>query len=411
VQARAAPAFGTDLGRPIVMTTTGRRDPGIAVGVWIIATVAVLFLLRAAGQLLIPIVLAVLISYIFEPGVAWLSDHRVPRLAGTTVLMLAVLALTGWGAYSLRDEVAQTIESLPETARRAREMVMSRTDDGLGANIQQAAGELRGEPAPSADGGQQRARPTATTGQSSGKPSAGATDTSTAPDQEPSPQQGSPGGMGQGVVGVVQRGVGSVLALAGHITVIVFLVFFLLLSGEHVRARIIEVAGPDDDRRRTAARIIDDINAQVQRFLVVRLVTAVIVGGLTWAVLTWMGVQHAAVWGILAGVFNSIPYFGPIIVTGGLLIVGLVQGDGLSQALQMAGAALLITSLEGWLLTPPLMGKAERMSALAVFLGLLLWTWIWGAWGTILAVPMLVIIKSVADHVPRLKAISRLMAP
>jgi predicted PurR-regulated permease PerM len=110
-------------------------------------------------------------------------------------------------------------------------------------------------------------------------------------------------------------------------------------------------------------------------------------------------------------VFNSIPYFGPIIVSGGLLVVGLVQGGGITQALQMSAAALVITSLEGWLLTPPLMGKAERMSALAVFLGLLLWTWIWGAWGTILAVPMLVIVKSVADHVPRLRPIGRLMAP
>jgi predicted PurR-regulated permease PerM len=93
------------------------------------------------------------------------------------------------------------------------------------------------------------------------------------------------------------------------------------------------------------------------------------------------------------------------------LIVGLVQGGGTTQALQMAGAALAITSLEGWLLTPPLMGKAERMSAVAVFLGLLVWTWIWGAWGTLLAVPMLVVIKSVADHVPRLKPVGRLMAP
>jgi predicted PurR-regulated permease PerM len=227
----------------------------------------------------------------------------------------------------------------------------------------------------------------------------------------PTATAGGVPGESSAVAGFVQRGVGSLFALAGHITVIVFLVFFLLLSGEHVRARIIEVAGPDDDHRRTAASILDDINAQVQRFLVVRLITAVIVGGLTWAVLAWMGVQYAAVWGILAGVFNSIPYFGPIIVSGGLLIVGLVQGGGTSQALQMAGAALLITSLEGWLLTPPLMGKAERMSALAVFLGLLLWTWIWGAWGTILAVPMLVIVKSVADHVPRLRPIGRLMAP
>jgi predicted PurR-regulated permease PerM len=81
------------------------------------------------------------------------------------------------------------------------------------------------------------------------------------------------------------------------------------------------------------------------------------------------------------------------------------------KAVQMSGAALVITSLEGWLLTPPLLGKAERMSVLAVFLGLLLWSWVWGAWGTILAVPMLVVIKSVADHVGPLKPIGRLLAP
>lgn len=77
----------------------------------------------------------------------------------------------------------------------------------------------------------------------------------------------------------------------------------------------------------------------------------------------------------------------------------------------MSGAAIVITSIEGWLVTPPLMGKAERMSALAVFLGLLLWTWVWGGWGTILAVPMLVVMKSVADRVERLKPVGRLMAP
>lgn len=115
-------------------------------------------------------------------------------------------------------------------------------------------------------------------------------------------------------------------------------------------------------------------------------------------------------WGILAGVFNSIPYFGPGIVSGGLFVVGLVQGGGVAQAHQMSGAAILITSLEGWLLRPVLMGKAERMSALAVFLGVLLWTWIWGGWHTLLAVPMLVIIKFVADHVERLKPVGRLMA-
>lgn len=163
--------------------------------------------------------------------------------------------------------------------------------------------------------------------------------------------------------------------------------------------------------RRTVATIIDEINAQIERYLLVLLATAAIVGVSTWVVLAWMGVQHAAMWGILAGVFNSIPYFGPVIVSGGLFVVGIVQGGGLAQALQMSGAAVLITSLEGWLLTPPLMSKAERMSALAVFFGVLLWTWIWGGWGTVLAVPMLVMIKSVADHVERFRPVGRLMAP
>lgn len=200
-------------------------------------------------------------------------------------------------------------------------------------------------------------------------------------------------------------------ALAGHITVIFFLVFFLLVSGSHFRARVLEVAGREEERRRAVATIIDDVNRQIQRFLLVRLVTAAIVGVLSWAVLAWMGVQYAAVWGVLAGVFNSIPYFGPVIVSGGLIVVGLVQGGGVPQALKMSGAALLMTSLEGWLITPALIGKAERMSVLVVFLGLLLWTWIWGAWGTILAVPMMVIVKSVADHIPRFKPIGRLMEP
>jgi predicted PurR-regulated permease PerM len=352
-------------------------DPSIAL--WTLAVVAVVLFLRAAAQLLIPIALGVLISYALEPVVCWLTRRSIPRVVGTTLVLSVLLLLAGWGVFALKDDVTRAIESLPQIARRAREIVSSNTGSGPAASVQQAASELRGDSS---------SNPTGTSGQT-----------------------GSPEGGGLELPRLLQRGVSSVFALAGHILVIFFLVFFLLLSGNHVKDRLVEIAGADPERRRTTARILDSINAQIQRFLLVRLVTAAIVGGLTWIVLAWMGVQNAAVWGILAGVFNSIPYFGPVIVSGGLLLVGLLQGGGLSQALPMSGAALVITSLEGWLLTPPLMGKAERMSALAVFLGLLLWTWIWGAWGTILAVPMLVVLKSVADHVDSLKPVGRLLAP
>jgi predicted PurR-regulated permease PerM len=401
---------GTRLVGRLHMATPALSTRATAIALWIIAVVAVLFFLRAASQLLIPVVLAVLISYALEPVVAWLARHRVPRMAGTSVILLVLLALCGWGVYSLRDDVEQTIAALPDAARRAREMVTSQSGAQASSSIQEAASVLRGT---SGGDGSGEAQPGATGG--SGQQAQGQ------PDSERDPTRGVdqraagsfPGGDGAAAsaTNVIQRGVGSIVALAGHLTVIFFLVFFLLLSGHHFRDRLVEIAGPDGGRRRTTAAIVDEINGQIQRFLLVRLVTAAIVGALTWAVLAWMGVDHAAVWGILAGVFNSIPYFGPVIVSGGLLVVGLVQGGGITQALQMSGAALVITSLEGWLLEPPLMGKAERMSALAVFLGLLLWSWIWGAWGTILAVPMLVVLKSVADHVQPLKPIGRLMAP
>jgi predicted PurR-regulated permease PerM len=211
---------------------------------------------------------------------------------------------------------------------------------------------------------------------------------------------------------LLERAVSAMFAFAGHLVVIVFLVFFLLISGDHVRARLIETfGGPDTDARRTTATVIDDINGHLQRYLLVLLFTGALVGVSTWLALLWIGVAHAAMWGLLAGVFNSIPYFGPVVVSGGLFVIGIVQGGGMTQALQMSGAAVVITSLEGWLLTPPLMGKVERMSALAIFIGLMLWTWVWGAWGTVLAVPMLVVIKSVADHVRQLRTIGRLLAP
>jgi predicted PurR-regulated permease PerM len=349
-------------------------------GIWIIAAVATVFLLRAAGQLLIPVVLAVLLSYALEPVVAWLHRHRVPRLLGAGVLMASLLGIAGWGAFSLRDDALQALEALPEVARRARELVWSQGEPGPAQHIQAAVEELQG-------GAEPKARPGAS---SPSEPIGSATSAAAT---------------------WVQQGVGSVMALAGHVMVIVFLVFFLLLSGGHFRERLLEIAGPRRDDRRTAAVIIADINAQIQRFLLVRLATSVVVALATWLVLAWMGVPQPAVWGIFAGVFNSIPYFGPVIVSGGLLLVGLVQSGDPAHAFRIAAATLGITSLEGWLLTPALLGKAEEMHAVVVFLGVLLWTWIWGAWGTILAVPMLVIVKSIADHIEPLKPLSRLMSP
>jgi predicted PurR-regulated permease PerM len=355
--------------------------PGLATAVWIVAIATAITLLRAASSLLIPIVLGVLISYALEPVVAWLERHLIPRMVGTSLVLVAILGLSAWGAYSLRDDVSQALEALPEAARRGRELVRSTSSDGAGRQIREAVEEIGKTP-----GGDSRE-----------------TRRQAAAQQAQAAQQS--------VTEWARLGVGSVLTLAGDIVVIFFLVFFLLASGRHFRRRLMEVAGSGLERRRITATIVDDITARIQRFLLVRIATAALVALVTWLVLAWMGVEQPAVWGILAGAFNSIPYFGPILVSGGLLAVGLAQTGDIVRAMWISAAALAITSLEGWLLTPPLLGKTERMHVVVVFLGVLLWSWIWGAWGTLLAVPMLVVVKSIADHVESLKPIGRLMAP
>lgn len=108
------------------------------------------------------------------------------------------------------------------------------------------------------------------------------------------------------------------------------------MSGPFVRTRVVEAAGADADRARTASRISDHINAQMQRYPLVLVFTGAVVGVSTWIVLAVMGVKHASMWGLLACVFSSIPYFGRVIVAGGLFAVGMVQG-GTTHALQMSG--------------------------------------------------------------------------
>jgi len=376
----------------------GALSPQVAL--WILAVLAALFFLRAARTLIIPIAVGVLISYALEPAVAWLERRGVHRLAGACLAMLLVLGLLAGGGYLLRQDVTQVAQAVPQAVERARGTLQTALRTAGGSGSDAGAGGSQGDAA------------TARGGSDDGSAARGGTGAAT-----------SGGGGGEGAVGtsggglaggetgsLIQQAISATFAFAGHLVVVFFLILFLLISGHHIRNRIVEISG-DGEQRRLTATIIDDINAQVQRYLLVLLFTGVIVGLATWGVLTWMGVQHAAMWGLLAGVFNSIPYFGPVIVSGGLFVVGMAQGGGVVEALQMAGAAIVITSLEGWLIAPPLMGKVERMSALTVFFGLLLWTWLWGPWGTVLAVPMLVIIKSVADHVDRFRPVGRLMAP
>jgi predicted PurR-regulated permease PerM len=189
-----------------------------------------------------------------------------------------------------------------------------------------------------------------------------------------------------------------------------FLTFFLLVADDMFKRKLVKHASATPAGKKLTANVLESIEWQIERFILVQIFTSILVGVVTAVVLWWLGLRGAAVWGLTAGVLNSIPYFGPFIVTCGLAVLTFLQFGTLTMAALVAAIALAITTVEGWYLTPALMGRIAEMNSVAVFAGLLFWTWMWGVWGTLLAVPMMMIVKAVCDHIDDFKAVADFLA-
>ena len=202
------------------------------------------------------------------------------------------------------------------------------------------------------------------------------------------------------------RGIANFL---GQLAMVLFLVYFLLVTDDLFKRKIVKIAGPTLTKKKISVQIMDEINQQISNFLRVQVITSALVAVATSVALWAFGMDNYLIWSLMAGSFNSIPYLGPIIVSGGLAVVAFLQFDDLLMTSYIAGTALAITSLEGWLLTPVLMSRAAQMNPVAIFVGLLFWSWVWGVWGTILAVPILMAVKAVCDRVEDLQPFGELL--
>jgi predicted PurR-regulated permease PerM len=198
-------------------------------------------------------------------------------------------------------------------------------------------------------------------------------------------------------------------AAFGQLVLILFLAFFLLCSGDLYRRKLVKIAGPTLSEKKVTLQILSEIDRQIATFLLVQVFTSTIVGVASWLAFRSLGLEQAGLWGLLAGVFNSIPYVGPIAVSGGTTAVAYLQFNDVRMALIVGASAFAITSLEGFLLTPWLTSRAARMNAVAVFINILFWGWVWGVWGALLAVPMLMVVKAVCDHVEDFKSVGELI--
>jgi len=358
----------------------------------VLACLAVVVLLQFAQSVLVPIVIGILISYGLEPFVGGLQRLRVPRAIGAAAAVILVVGGLGLGIYTLSDQAMAIVSDVPQAAQRIRERLRAhRGEKGALERVQQAATEID-------RAAQEAARPTAAEKAMAAQAKA---DTDVQKVEIVSPPFRASDYLWSGGVGL--------LGFAGQFVLVLFLVYFFLVTGDLYKRKIVKIGGSTLSEKKITVQILDEINLQIESFMRVQVFTSALVAVATGVALWWFGVDHPVVWGLLAGIFNSIPYLGPILVSGGLAVVSFMQFNDLVKTLYVSGATFAITSLEGFLLTPMLMSRAAQMNPVAIFVGLLFWSWIWGLWGTVLAVPMLMMLKAVCDHVEDLRPIGELL--
>jgi predicted PurR-regulated permease PerM len=348
----------------------------------VLAGLAILFMLHWAKDVFIPVMLSVLFSYALSPVVNWLEHRRVPRWLGAAVLLLGIFGAIGSTAYSLSGQAAQLVESLPVAAQKLRNAMLVRRgkSDSTLDTVQKAASQI-----------------------------------------EQAAQDGAGPGTNRGAMRVVVErarfnvkdylwtGTIGLLALVGQAIVVIFLTYFLMLSGDTFRRKLLKLAGPSLSKKKVTLQALHEITDQIQRYLQVQLLTSAVVGVLTWLALLAIGLDNAPVWGIAAGVLNLVPYVGSLITAVATALVGFLQFGSLDMALVVGGASLLIHTIVGNLVTPWLTSRASRLSPVAVFVALLAWGWLWGVWGLLLGIPIMMMVKSVCDRVDDLRPVGEFL--
>jgi predicted PurR-regulated permease PerM len=372
---RAAEPFAQEHEHPVVDAR------GMALTV--LAFAAAIVLTRYMREVLIPFVLAGLVFYALDPIVDWLQRLRVPRTLGAGLALILVMAAAGGIAYRFQEQALEVIEELPAAARKMRAgwTAADTAEPSALEKVQDAARELEKTAAAAA----------------SGAPAPPGVDRVQV--EEPLFRASE----------YLRWGSHGMITLLGQTALVLLLTYFLLVNDELLKRKLVENIGPTLTRKKITVQILNDIGSQIERFLLVQIFASAVVAIATGLALSWFGLRHAWIWGLAAGIFNVIPYFGPLVVSAGLGIVGFVQFGTVAEALGIAGLAFVITTVEGYWLTPALTGRVAQINRVAIFAGLLFWTWLWGVPGMLLAVPMLMAAKAVCDRIEELQPIGRML--
>jgi len=347
---------------------------GIAVGI---------ALLRFAEGFFVPLLVGLLTSYVLGPLVSGLQRLHVPRAIGAAIVLVAVATLAAGIVYALSDDAARIADQLPSSAKKLREMLHEQIGNKPNpiASVHKAAAEL--------DRAAKEASGTTLVAAVKNVPS----DTNGVARLE----------------GYLVAGTSGALLRISELLLALMLAYFLLTAGDSFRRKLIRIAGPSLARRRVTVEILNEIHDQVQHYMLVLLITNVLIGLATWGLFAAAGLESAGLWGCVAALLHMIPYAGSALLAVAAGVAALIQFESWASALLVAAGALGVAILIGTILNTWMNSWVSHMNPVMMFGSLLLFGWLWGAWGLLLALPLLAVLKAIAERVEGMSAIAELI--
>ncbi|MDP1770032.1 MAG: AI-2E family transporter [Nitrospirota bacterium] len=350
----------------------------------IVTAVVVVFALQWAEKFFVPLLLGIFIAYTLNPLVVWLERIKIPRMLGTSLVMLTILCGSAFVAFSLRDQAQTILDQLPVAASKLSTALLPKRggQPNTMQNVQAAAREFDNA-------------------------------TSQAGDIHSSPKQAATHlVIDQPVFKLgdfLKAGSMKLVTFIGQSTMVLILVFFLLLADDTFKHKLVHLVGPSLSDKKITVHLLDDINSSIQRYMFTLLVSNVLLALLTWTAFRWIGLENAGGWAIAAGGLHVIPYLGPALIAVMTGMAAFLQFDSFWMVLLVSASSLAIATFVGIFVVTWMTGKFASMNAVSVFIALLFWGWLWGAWGLLLAIPIMCIVKVVSEHIEELQPLAELL--
>ena len=354
------------------------------VALLIISTLAVIFALDWAQSFIITVLLGVLLAYALNPLVIRLESVKVHRVIGSTLIIIALVSGIIFSGYALRGQVQSIISILPEAAVKLTSGFAVKRGDPL-TNIQKvqiAANQVETAASSVENNIKTKKKPVMRVVL-----------------EEPKFKVGD----------FLWRGSLGVFGFIGEAITMIFIAYFFLLSGDTFKRKLVKITGPTLTQKKITVNILMDINSSIQGYMFMLLITNVIVGILSWAAFRALGLENSGAWAVAAGFMHIVPYFGPVAAAAATGMAAYMQFDSILMALLVSGASIFIATVVGVFITTWMTGRIAKMNAAAVFIALIFFSWLWGLWGMLLGIPVIVILKVICEHIEHLQPIAELL--